>query len=64
MATIYERVYWELSNASKPMTARQIAERRDLDVDKVRGALVRLKCEGKVNRIHIDVNQNMWEARR
>lgn len=33
-------------------------------MDKVRGALVRLKCEGKVHRIHIDVNQNMWEARR
>ena len=28
MATIYERVYWELINASKPMTARQIAERQ------------------------------------
>lgn len=64
MDTIYERVFSELFNSSKPMTARQIAERRDLDVDKVRGALVRLKCEGKVNRIHIDVNQNMWEARR
>ena len=64
MATIYERVYWELSNSSRPMTARQIAERRNLDVDKVRGALVRLKCEGKVHRIHIDVNQNLWEARR